>query len=111
MAEFKDRLKQLRKDNKMTQVMLGKRLNYGYTAIANYESGRNQPSIDVLVKLAEIFHTSIDFLVGFDNARSSNKQIINQDEVSDLHTIMLNLDDKKKEELLTFAKWLLFRAD
>ena len=43
--EFKDRLKALRKEKKLTQVKLGEMLNYGYTAIANYESGRNQPSI------------------------------------------------------------------
>ena len=45
MQEFKDRLKMLRKEKKLTQVKLGEMLNYGYTAIANYESGRNQPSI------------------------------------------------------------------
>ena len=43
--EFKDRLKMLRKERRLTQVKLGEMLNYGYTAIANYESGRNQPSI------------------------------------------------------------------
>ena len=36
--EFKDRLKALRKEKKLTQVKLGEMLNYGYTAIANYES-------------------------------------------------------------------------
>ncbi len=49
--EFKDRLKALRKEKKLTQVKLGEMLNYGYTAIANYESGRNQPSISDLKKL------------------------------------------------------------
>ena len=40
----------------MTQVKLGEMLNYGYTAIANYESGRNQPSIPDLKKIASIFN-------------------------------------------------------
>ena len=51
MQEFKDRLKMLRKEKKLTQVKLGEMLNYGYTAIANYESGRNQPAIADLKKL------------------------------------------------------------
>ena len=44
--QFKDRLRMLRKEKKMTQMRLGNLLNYGYTAIANYESGRNNPCID-----------------------------------------------------------------
>lgn len=42
--EFKDRLKALRKEKKLTQVKLGEMLNYGYTAIANYES-RSKPAL------------------------------------------------------------------
>ena len=41
--EFKDRLKALRKEKKLTQVKLGEMLNYGYTAIANYESVETSP--------------------------------------------------------------------
>lgn len=61
--EFKDRLRQLRKKNKLTQEELAKILNYGYTAIANYESGRTQPSLNNLKKLAEFFKVSTDYLL------------------------------------------------
>lgn len=64
MNRFPQRLKELRKINKMTQVQLAKKLDFGYTAIANYESGRNEPAIDILTKLAEIFRVSVDYLIG-----------------------------------------------
>ena len=67
--EFKDRLKELRKEKKLTQVKLGEMLNYGYTAIANYESGRNQPSISDLKKIASIFNVSMDYLLGVNDIR------------------------------------------
>ena len=35
--EFRERLKALRKEIGMTQIELGEKLNYGSTAIANYE--------------------------------------------------------------------------
>ena len=60
MQEFKDRLKMLRKEKKLTQVKLGEMLNYGYTAIANYESGRNQPSIPDLKKIKKIFRICME---------------------------------------------------
>lgn len=66
--EFKTRLKELRKARHMTQSELGKHLCYGYTAIANYESGKNQPSIQVLIKLSELFDVSVDYLLGVEKA-------------------------------------------
>ena len=43
LQEFKDRLKMLRKEKKLTQVKLGEMLNYGYTAIANYDPDAISP--------------------------------------------------------------------
>ncbi len=67
--EFKDRLRSLRKEKQLTQVKLGELLSYGYTTIANYESGRNQPSIEDLKKLASIFDVSMDYLLGVSDVR------------------------------------------
>ena len=53
-----------RKEKKLTQTKLASELHYGYTAIANYESGRNEPNIKDLTKLANILNVSIDYLVG-----------------------------------------------
>ena len=41
---FKNTLKFLRLQNKLTQKSLGAAIGYGYTAISNYESGRNEPN-------------------------------------------------------------------
>ena len=64
MSEFRINLRKLRKENHLTQTKLGAMLHYGYTAIANYESGRNQPSLDDLIKLSEIFDVTTDELLG-----------------------------------------------
>ncbi len=68
-TEFKTRLRELRKEARMTQAQLAKNLSYGYTAIANYESGRNQPSIEGLIQLSNIFHVSVDYLLGATSSR------------------------------------------
>ena len=67
--EFKDRLKHLRKEKNLTQIELASLLHYGYTAIANYENGRNQPRISDLVRLANIFGVSLDYLVGVSDVK------------------------------------------
>ncbi len=65
MLQFSERLRMLRKQRGITQAELGKILQYGCTAITNYESGRNQPSLQDVIKLADFFDVSTDFLLGY----------------------------------------------
>lgn len=64
MSEFAKNIRKYRKQKNYTQVELAKKLNYGYTAIANYESDRNEPSFDSLIKLAEVLDVTADELLG-----------------------------------------------
>ncbi|MCJ7855927.1 helix-turn-helix domain-containing protein [Lachnospiraceae bacterium NSJ-143] len=72
--EFKTIIKFLREQNRMSQSQLGAVLGYGYTAVSNYESGRNEPSIGDLIKLADYFQVSVDFLIGhkYDEKMANN---------------------------------------
>lgn len=64
MSAFAQNLRQFRKQRGYSQVALAKLINYGYTAIANYESARNEPSLDTLIELAHILGVTTDELVG-----------------------------------------------
>lgn len=63
--EFKNRLRQLRREYNFTQTKLAKMLGYGASTVSNYESGKNEPSITDLIKLADIFQVSLDYLLGY----------------------------------------------
>jgi len=71
-VNFSQRLKKLRKERDITQEDLAKTLNYGRTAIAGYESGRNQPDYNILTKLADYFDVSADYLLGRTDERNNN---------------------------------------
>lgn len=60
---FSSRLKQLRKAFNVSQEELGQYLKIGRTTIANYESGFNMPSIDMLERIATFFGVSTDYLL------------------------------------------------
>ena len=64
MSDFAQNLRRFRKEKGYTQVELAKMINYGYTAIANYESTRNEPSLDTLIELACILNVTTDELIG-----------------------------------------------
>lgn len=59
-----ERLKEKRKLKKYTQEEISKKLGISRSAYAYYETGRNEPDLETLKKLADIFETSIDYLVG-----------------------------------------------
>lgn len=61
---FAQNLRKYRKFRGMTQEALAKELHYSHTAIANYESGRNEPSLSDLCRLADILGVSTDALLG-----------------------------------------------
>lgn len=71
MNTFAENLKKIRKSKKVSQRIVAQQLGYGYTAVANYESGRNEPSIDDLIKIADYFEVSMDSLVGRKNEKDN----------------------------------------
>ena len=56
------KLKQLRKEHKLTQQQLGELLGYKNNSICQIENGKRNMSIDKMVELAELFDISIDEL-------------------------------------------------
>ncbi len=68
--DFKIRLHNLRTDKDLSQTELGKLLNLKNSAISKYEKGATEPSIETLIKIAEIFECSIDYLIGISDQRN-----------------------------------------
>lgn len=58
------RLRELRKENKMSQEDLGKLLGVTKVSVSGYESGTRIPSLDVLQGMLDIFGVSADYLLG-----------------------------------------------
>ncbi len=105
-TSFHDRLKGLRKEKKMTQSELGTLLGYGYTTIANYESGRNQPRIADLKKIADIFDVSLDYLLCVSDMRKMNVPKKNMGDLENFLFYYMQLNLGSLQELLSYMKWL-----
>lgn len=81
---FGNRLKIIRQNNSLTQEELAKKINTSRSNIANYENDKNMPSIDILVKLANIFDCSIDYLIGNDTKSNIEHKNTLEKELFDL---------------------------
>lgn len=66
-----DRIKQLRQQRGWSQAQLSKKLNVHQKQISGYERGIHSPSIELLVRMAEFFNVSLDY-IAFDNREEKN---------------------------------------
>ena len=58
------RLRELRKENRMSQEDLGKLLGVTKVSVSGYENGTRVPSLDILQGILDVFGVSADFLLG-----------------------------------------------
>lgn len=58
------RLRDLREDHDMSQTQLAKLLGMSQTGYSKYETGENDVPTAILIKLAHIYKTSVDYLLG-----------------------------------------------
>lgn len=64
------RIKDLREDADLTQKRIADYLHIKQNTYSQYENGHRQIPIEVLIKLARFYNTSIDYLVGETNNKN-----------------------------------------
>lgn len=67
---------------------------------SRYESGKREPSIDVLLKLSKLYEVSVDYLIGNDGAFDTS---ITQNEATMIEA-MRHADERAQEDALTLLK-------
>lgn len=64
MKIFQERLKELRKQSGLTQREMAEKLFVAQPSYLRYENGTSEPSQENLVRIANLFDVSIDYLLG-----------------------------------------------
>lgn len=101
-----NRIKELREERNMTQVKLSIELEVSQETVSAYESGKHYPSVATLIKLASLFHTSCDYILGISSQRN-NSMPRNLDSTEQLVLERLRrLPDNKKEILVAYLEGL-----
>lgn len=61
---FSDRLYKLRKEKELNQSDLARSLSVAKQTVSNWENGNRKPDSDMLIKIADYFDVSVDYLLG-----------------------------------------------
>ena len=97
----------------LTQSQVAKQLGISVSTYTKYETASNEPDLKMLVKLADFYHLSVDYLLrGHDNfiREKVNKSIILSENEKALITQYRTLDDLSKGETAG-AAYSAVRAD
>jgi len=94
--DFGLRLKELRERKHLSQSDVAKRLEVTRSTISGYECNTITPSVDQLIKLAVLYNTSLDYMMGMDN-----RFHLYLDDLSESQQkAILDIVDRLKEEFL-----------
>lgn len=76
-TEFSDQIKQLRKENNLSQVQYAKKLYVTRQAVSNWKNNRNLLDLEMLIELNRVCHISLDQLIlGDDNMNKMTQKLI-----------------------------------
>lgn len=80
----------------MTQTELAKRLNVTKSVVSYYELQERNPSPDVLIQLADIFHVTTDYLLGI-----NHKKMIDVSDLSDedMRFLLITIKTLRKKNI------------
>jgi transcriptional regulator with XRE-family HTH domain len=76
---FSERLKELRESNSMTQIDLAELLNVSRQSVGGYENNTTEPPTDIVVKIADIFNVTCDYLLGRTNDKYNLNLLSSED--------------------------------
>lgn len=93
MIAIGEKIIQLRKQHNLSQADFAKAIEVSRTIVGNYERNINMPSVEILLKMANVFDVSIDYIIGEGQLSSYDKQVLRR--IEDIE----QLDNETKDKL------------
>lgn len=101
---FSTRLKQLRFKNAQCQRDLAAYLDVSVGTISNYENGTHQPDLTTIIRIAQFYRVTVDYLLGRTNhpwpIDEINREIADNYSVGQFLMLLRILPEEEKEFLV-----------
>ena len=101
MANFCDMFSELRRDHHLTQRQMAKLLHVSSGTISNYETGKYVPSYETLIRIADYFDVTTDYLLGRTGSSLSIKKLEEEfvpgKTLGDIVETLISFHDKSRD--------------
>lgn len=99
MTNLGNRIQELRKQHKLSQVELAEKINISKSQMIRYENKGVQPPADIINKLSEVLGTSVDFLINGNTTEKAQNTLKDADLIRQFKEIE-GLPDNEKSTIL-----------
>lgn len=82
MVDFSQRLKKLRQDKHLTQAQVAARVGVTASMVSSYETDIRLPSFEVMVRLADLFGVTVDYLLCREDRRLLDISALSDEEAA-----------------------------
>lgn len=90
-----EQIRELRNIRGISQIQLANKLGVTKQSVSNWENDNILPSIEMLVKIANFFEVSTDYLLGLDNKRTLDVENLTEIQISHIQLIVDDLRNTK----------------
>lgn len=96
-CNFGENLKKLRTGRNLTQKDFGSKVGLSKAVVSKYENGMGYPTFDVLVRIAQYFGVTTDYLLGVDTGKTVNVSGLLDSQIDTIHHIIAEFHKANKE--------------
>lgn len=90
-----EQIRELRNIRGISQIQLANKLGVTKQSVSNWENDNILPSIEMLVKIANFFEVSTDYLLGLDKKRTLDVENLTEIQISHIQLIVDDLRNTK----------------
>lgn len=90
-----EQIRELRNIRGINQIQLANKLGVTKQSVSNWENDNILPSIEMLVKIANFFEVSTDYLLGLDKKRTLDVENLTEIQISHIQLIVDDLRNAK----------------
>ena len=101
MSKISNNIRHLRGQKSLTQDELATHLDISRSRLGAYEEGRSEPPIEMLIRISEYFHISIDALVKGDLRKTSPGSLMKVGKNRILFPVLIDKENNKHIEVIT----------
>lgn len=101
---MKNRIRELRKENHMSQIHLSIELEVAQETVSAYENGKHYPSFQSLVKMSNLFNVPIDYIMGLSDSIGDNSL---SEKENHMLRMFKTLNDNNQDKVISYTQGLI----
>ena len=96
-SDFGENLKHLRKSRELTQKDFGAKVGLSKAVVSKYENGMGYPSFDILVRIAQFFGVTTDYLLGVSRGKTVDVSELTDGQISVIYQLIAEFKSGNKK--------------